>query len=89
MDINKFGKYKEGLTSEEIKAYLRERLNMMDQFNTYKKCPVDVVKRFNKAAGCNTMSCKMINRKMTPLMYRCDVERYADVIFLGKTTYFD
>jgi hypothetical protein len=89
MDIKKFGKYKEGLTAEEIKVYLRERLNEMDQFNTYKKCPVDVVKRFNKAAGCNTMACKVINDKMTTLMYRCDVERFADLIFCGKSTYFD
>ena len=89
IDIYKFGKFKLGLTAEEIRVYLRERLNELNQFNVYKKCPADVIRRFNKVAGINTMSCKMIKGKLVPLMYRHDVERFANCIFCKTPTYFD
>ena len=89
INITKFGKYKAGLTSKEIKIYLRERLNELNQFNVYKKCPVDVIKRFNEVAGVNTMASKVINGKHTSLMYRHDVERFANYMFCKVPTYFD
>ena len=40
---------------------------------------------FNKIAGCNTG----VIVDGYALMYREDVARFADQLFLGKKTYFD
>ena len=75
IDITKFGKYKDGLTSAEINKYLRMR--------TKKK---NIRTQFNDAAGCNTCA---IGPDGQRLMYRWDVQRFADVVLLNKPTYFD
>lgn len=77
-DIKDYGTYRMGLTADEIKDYLRVRADKLAVAKLYKK--------FCNIAGCNTGS-------MAPtgefLMYRHDVERFADKLFLGKETYFD
>jgi hypothetical protein len=77
-DIYYYGEYRLGLTSDEIKDYLRVRANNM---NVSK-----ISKTFNKIAGCNTGTMTSTGKS---LMYRHDVERFADVIFERKLTYFD
>jgi hypothetical protein len=93
IDIYIYGKYEEGLTGEEIKFYISERYNEQQGFNVIKTFTNPILKKlerkFNKIAGCNTMSCKMINGKLTPLMFRHDVERFCGVLFENKSTYFD
>jgi len=67
-----------GLTSNEIKDYLRVEPNTLAISKLYKK--------FGDIAGCNTGSVAPTGEF---LMYRHDVERFADKLFLGKETYFD
>ena len=83
IDLQHYGIFRMGLTDDEIKEYLKNRANT-DKMG-------DLYKRFCKIAGVNTMgiihctSC----RKEYVLMYRHDVQRFADVMFLNKPTYFD
>lgn len=78
-----YGKYRNGLTSEEIDDYLRMRANTV----SIKK----IRKKFYKIAGVNTVSsciCKECGH-MEILLYRHDVLRFADQLFLGTKTYWD
>ena len=84
IDLVHYGRYRMGLTIEEIKDYLRARSGKLKVEGLYKK--------FCKIAGCNTCSmhvCEDCKRELV-LLYRHDVLRFADVLF-GKTkdTYFD
>lgn len=77
-DLNNYGIYRLGLLYEEIDDYLKVRAGKLD----IKK----LRKQFNQIAGRNTMGMAPDGRA---LMYRHDVERFADVLFEGKGTYFD
>lgn len=83
-DLNKFGKYTQGLSNEEIIIYLAVRGNTV-----YTK---QLLKKFYKIAGCNTVGMYICNKcgDNFGLTYRHDVLRFSDVLF-GKTkdTYFD
>ena len=78
IDLRYYGDYRIGLTGKEIKEYLKNRANTTKLGNLYR--------RFVKIAGVNTMG---IAPNGESLMYRHDVERFADVLFLNKPTYFD
>jgi len=79
IDIYNFGIYTDGLTHKEIKQYLKLRSGKKRLGNLYTK--------FTKIAGVNTC---VMNDIGEILMYRHDVERFADVLFgVTKTTYFD
>lgn len=83
VDISCFGDYTTGLSNSEIDKYLMRRANT--------EAITRIRERFNKIAGVNTVGvhqCEMCGKQMS-LMYRHDVERFADVLFLGKGTYFD
>jgi len=87
IDIEDFGVYKEGMTREEIKNYLKEYYHSVTQKISFKL----IDKKFDKIAGVNT--CASIKcpccKKQIILMYRHDVKRFADKLFLGRETYFD
>ena len=78
IDIQEFGDYRMGLSKDEITKYL--------QLRSGKKNIKRLRLKFSKAAGCNTMA---IGPQGQSLMYRWDVERFADVVLLSKKTYFD
>jgi len=81
--LRSYGVFNSGLTHEEIKNYLRARANKISIERVYKK--------FIEIAGINTcpvVSCPNCNKEMS-LMYRHDVQRFADVLFLGISTYWD
>jgi len=83
-DLQNYGTFRKGLTTEEIKDYLRARGNTLNVKRLYKK--------FCDIAGCNTMggfTCEKCGDSKS-LFYRHDVLRFSDVLF-GKTkgTYFD
>ena len=71
-----YGDFRMGLTTKEIKAYLKDRNG-----GKLGKC----YQEFKKAAGVNTMA--VCRGEL--LMYRNDVKRFADLIFDGKKTYWD
>lgn len=77
--LEHYGVYMGGLTSEEIDNYLMVRGNTLNVKRLRKK--------FDEIAGCNTCTCTPDGRM---LMYRWDVQRFADVLF-GKSsfTFFD
>lgn len=83
-EINLFGRYRSGLTNQEINDYLRARAGTV-QVKTLRK-------KFNKIAGVNTgssASCENCGY-LQSLMYRHDVKRFADVLFgITNGTYFD
>ena len=78
IDLNEYGDYRIGLTTKEIKEYLKARGNTKRLGNLYKN--------FGSIAGVNTMG---ISPTGEILMYRWDVKRFADVLFLNKPTYWD
>ena len=86
VDINEFGKYRLGLTSKEIKEYLA--LRWKEQFNGV-RIKKSLYNQFYKIVGVNTCAVIREGKKDISLMYRHDVERYADKLFLNKSTYFD
>jgi hypothetical protein len=81
--INNIGKYTMGMTSEEIESYLGRRANTLSTKT--------LVNKFNKICGVNTMGVHICPKcgEHIALMYRHDVERFADVLFYRKQTYFD
>lgn len=81
--IQFYGTFRGGLTQEEIKDYLRARVNQVRIETVYKK--------FCENAGVNTMTgynCPCCDYS-TGLMYRHDVQRFTDLTLEGKATYFD
>lgn len=89
IDIYNFGKYVEGLTNNEIRHYLFLRYKEKNNKKLSGTKKMYLFKRFCKIAGANTVTGKFINGKLISLMYRHDVERFADVMFKNKLTYFD
>lgn len=78
-DLKSYGVYRLGLLSEEINEYLMARTNSLNVKR--------LRKRFDEIAGRNTCACTPDGRM---LMYRWDVQRFADVLFKKtKETYFD
>lgn len=86
-DIYQYGTYRQGLDSQEIKKYLRIRArNTVFDKLTLKQ----LYSRFGKIAGVNTMTLVTLpDGTVNSLMYRHDVERFANCLFLGTPTYFD
>jgi len=84
-DIYSYGDYRMGLTNKEIKDYLVIRHNDLKKIKI-KKCSIALFKKFCKIAGVNTCA---LGPNGEILMYRHDVQRFADVLFLNKPTYFD
>jgi hypothetical protein len=87
INLDFYGMYRAGLTAEEIRTYLKARGSTTKYKNSEKLKNIRrLINKFYDIAGANTVS-------MTPngeiLMYRHDVERYADVLFDNKSTYFD
>ena len=93
VDIENYGIYKIGMTGEEIKEYLKDRYNSKEGNLGIRKRKYLIVfyKKFNKIAGtntCATIICPCCKKQII-LMYRHDVERFANVLFEGIKTYFD
>ena len=83
-NLQTYGQFRAGLTTDEVKDYLRARGDTLNVKRLYNK--------FCDIAGRNTMGCFTCEKcgDMRGLLYRHDVLRFADVLF-GKTkgTYFD
>ena len=78
IQLDHYGDYRQGLTGDEIKDYLRVRANTLNVERIYKK--------FSDIAGCNT-GCATPDGKF--LMYRWDVERFANKLFNNEETHWD
>ena len=84
--IDVIGIYKDGLTTDEIKRYLK----IIAQKEKIKTSTAKLYKKFCKIAGNgNTMSLVHEYGKEIVLMYRHDVERFAKKLFYNINTYFD
>lgn len=93
INIKSFGDFNIGLSNEEINTYLQQR------YNSYAECLgmsqitkrelKSLRKKFAKITGINTQAVIYVNGKSIELMYRYDVKRFADVLFIGKTTVWD
>lgn len=91
LDINYFGKYRVGLTKNEIKMWLTLRYN---ELLSWRGKPIEKINKgtYNKfyaIVGVNTCAVIKEGKKDISLMYRHDVERFTDKLFLNKETYFD
>ena len=89
LDIKNYGIFCNGLTNKEVDKYLRTRAKK----TKYSKYSTEQLrKRFWKIAGPgNTMAvveCPECDEQIV-LMYRHDVLRFADQMFLGIPTYWD
>ena len=84
IDIRQCGEYSRGMTENEVKEYLKLRAGVKTLGNLYK--------RFCKIAGPgNTqgvVTCEYCKKEFG-VMYRYDVERFADVLFDGTPTFWD
>ena len=83
IDISQFGDYRMGLTGEEIEAYLKLRAGVKELGT--------LCEQFNTVAGSNTgvvVKTQCCGKEIV-LMYREDVERFADLVLEGKPTYWD
>lgn len=91
--IERWGVYSNGMTREEIMSYLVARYNE-DCVKSQKSKYINQEKLFNKfakIAGVNTQTCIVCPccNKQVSLMYRWDVERFANQLFNGTLTYWD
>ena len=84
-DVEDFGKYRAGLTGEEIAEYLRQAYNVI-ALKKRKVCPGKILRQFNDIAGANTM---VEGPDGKPLMYRHDIKRFVGKLFFNAETYFD
>ena len=84
-DLEQFGQYRIGLTSDEIIEYLRRCYNIV-ALKKRKICPQKIVKQFNEIAGVNTGA---VGPNGESLMYRSDVGRFTNKLLFNKETYFD
>jgi len=98
IDINDYGKYKLGLTEQEIKDYLndifirlteKQCIKVSKRFRKNVLDSNDLYQAFSKIAGINTMAVIKEGKQDIYLMYRYDVERFANVLFYNKPTYWD
>lgn len=83
LDLSSYGQFKGGLTSEEINNYLIARANTLNIKRLRKK--------FNEIAGVNTCTSYTCPKcgVCKSLMYRHDILRFVNVLFEGKSTFFD
>ena len=84
-NVDDFGKYRAGLTGEEITEYLREVYNIIAR-KKRKICPGKIVKQYYGIAGVNTMG---VGPNNEPLMFRHDVKRFVGELFFHMPTYWD
>lgn len=91
IDINDFGKYRLGLTNDEIKEWLKLRWNELLSWRgkPIKKINKATWNKFWEIAGINTMAGVKEGKKVIALMYRHDCERFTNKLFLNRKTYFD
>ena len=80
--VYSYGVFKDGLTAEELKNYLRVRLDKYD-------IPAQITKAYNDSCRGDTCPAVEVNGQLVGLFYRHDVERHADKAILGKKTYWD
>jgi len=83
IDLEQCGIYQMGLTTSEIKEYLKKRAGITKLGRLYEK--------FNRIAGVNTVGagrCEFCGKQFS-LMYRHDVERFTNLLLKGIPTYFD
>ena len=89
-EIDHYGSYRQGLTDKEIKKYLKILSKTTALIRFSKLTTKQLYNKFCKIAGVNTMALVTLEDGTTRvLMYRHDVKRFADVLFLGKKTYWD
>lgn len=88
IDIDEFGIFKQGMAVPEIYNYLKARAKNT-KYEKYSK--KRLLKEFSRIAGRNTCAVTIcpICGKLIGLMYYYDVKRFADVMFRGKSTYWD
>ena len=84
--LQQYGTYRIGLTAEEIKTYLKLRAGTTRLGDLYK--------RFCKIAGVNTVGVEWTRDRKgelhsISLMYRWDVNKFADNLFLGVPFIWD
>lgn len=80
-DVYSFGVFKDGLTTEEVKDYLRVKKGTWNVESLYKKY-------FQESRGDTSMFVQ-VNGAFVNLIYRWDVERHTQAILTGTKTYFD
>lgn len=80
-DIYSYGVFKAGITTSEMDDYIRVRLNSMN----IKK----VRAKINDMFIGSTCPIASFDDKSVGLMYRHDVERFADAVIDKIPTYFD
>jgi len=83
-DIYRYGIFRSGLTLEEVDAYLLVRSGKTVGIKKLRK-------QFSDLFGCGTAPLVVCPRckKNICLLYRHDVERFANVMFENTPTYFD
>ena len=83
LDLEYYGDYRVGLTTKEIKEYLKQRTGVARLGRLYIQ--------FCKVAGINTTGVVFTQccGKSVSLIYRYDVERFIDLMLEGTPTYFD
>lgn len=80
-DIFQYGEFRKGVTNSEIDDYLKVRANKLN---------IKAVRaKFDKVAGCNTCPVAQFDGQNLGLMYRHDVERFANQMFDGTPNYWD
>ena len=83
--VHDYGIFKGGLDPaevEEVLVLLSKKLKIFEKLGKKR-----LSNKFNDLAGCNTAM--YIEKYKASLMYRWDVQRFANVLFLGTKTYFD
>jgi hypothetical protein len=82
-DIRNYGKYRLGLTSDEVKDYILVRA--IQKGYKLKASNKKLFDKYYKIAGVNT--CAVVDDIV--LAYRHDVLRFAEVMFNNVETYWD
>ena len=86
-DIDEYGIYRQGLTTEEIKYYLKIRAR---NTKLAKRTVTRLYRAFTDITGVNTMAIVTLeNGTEEMLMYRHDVKRFSEVLFDSISTYWD
>lgn len=89
-DINQYGIYRQGLDSKEIKRYLKILSKTTALIRFSKLTTKELYRKFVKIAGVNTMALVTLpDGTVNSLMYRHDVLRFANCLFLNKPTFWD
>lgn len=83
-DIYSYGEFKNGVTSDEVKNFLRVYLGQLDD-RRFKAA----MKKYDDKFGAQTCAVAHVNGQDVTLYYRHDVTRIADAAFRNIPTYFD